>query len=336
MPLRTRARAARIIALLGCGWLASTVMLRAAPFFPPARNFAPQGVVARPPEDQPAGAITASQNIAPSIPELPLPHQWQGEAPLPGNSVGPWLEEMQSGEPYPLPPGAQPYPGEIVPLENPAQPVDNLPVIMVPTSPFLPMATDMPAHGSFPIISETWMQRPISAGMFTGILWGDVAIGDNVHLDSGLITGGRFGWDWNDHLAWEGRLAFATVDVSYPGTDLPGRDADAILFDVQLQLSPFSTPRFKPFFSLGAGLGFFDLMDHRQVVITETVFTLPFGLGIKYRYDDWVVFRLDVTDNVALGERASGLRNMHNISVVGGLEIRFGGYRRDYWPWNLR
>ncbi len=329
MPMPSGANAARVLTLLAGGFFASTVLLRAAPFLPADRHPAPPNHVkpAAPASTSPAILADAAQPQ--EIPPWLLPN--------PSNEVP--LQPMDPLLPYPgesAPGGPAEMPLEMVQPIDPALPIDHLPVIMVPSSPFLPVATAPEPQGFFPVVSEPWMQRPITAGMFTGIFWGDMAIGENVMLESGLMAGGRFGWDWNDRWAWEGRLAFATLDVSYPGTELRGRDADVILFDVQLQLSPWSTPRMKPYFALGAGMAYYELLDHNHWVVSETVFTLPFGLGIKYRYDDWMVLRLDLTNNLSFGERASGLRNMHNISLVGGLEIRFGGYRRDYWPWELR
>ena len=42
--------------------------------------------------------------------------------------------------------------------------------------------------------------------------------------------------------------------------------------------------------------------------------------------------RFDVIDNLAF---ASGpLDTMNNISLTFSVEVRFGGVRRSYWPWN--
>ncbi|GEM_PF-1382025 len=259
------------------------------------------------------------------------------------STVNPGTHTPAAAQPELLPPGTfQEFTplGEsiapVVPLGNPADPVDNLPTIMVPQSPFLPLATQPEPVHWLPVLSEPWSQRPLTAGMFTGVFWSDVAMDRHVKLDGGLIYGGRFGWDFDDLWGWEGRLGFASVTVDYPGTDIESTTGDAIFWDLQLHMSLFTRPRFKTYFALGAGMGYFDVLDHRYLPMTESVVTVPFGLGVKYRHDDWLVFRVDVADTLTLGKRTSGMSDIHSLSLLGALEIRFGGYQRDYWPWNLR
>jgi hypothetical protein len=76
----------------------------------------------------------------------------------------------------------------------------------------------------------------------------------------------------------------------------------------------------------------FDFSDRLGTRWDDTVFGLPFGLGVKYRHSDRMAFRLEVADNVAFPGAA--METMHVLSVTGGAEIRFGGSRRAYWPWN--
>ena len=276
--------------------------------------------------DGPPVIVDANVSLAAAL--EPAPDAINAPGTLPPQMLPPGtFEEL-------VPPG-QPAP-PVVPLNDPAQVIGDLPAIMVPNSPFLPLATQPEPVNWLPVLSEPWSQRPLAAGMFTGILWGDVSMGENVTLDSGLIFGGRFGWDFDERWAWEGRVGFASLNVEYPGTVRPSTVADAILWDLQLQVAIFTRPRLKTYFAFGAGMGFFDLVDPYEVAITETVITVPIGLGLKYRYDDWIALRLDFADNLSLGNHSSGLSNVHNLSLVGGLEIRFGGYQRDYWPWNLR
>ena len=60
---------------------------------------------------------------------------------------------------------------------------------------------------------------------------------------------------------------------------------------------------------------------------------MPFGFGLKVRcIRDWLALRLEMLDNVAFG--SAGLDTMHNITLTGGVEVRFGGPRKSYWPWN--
>jgi hypothetical protein len=58
---------------------------------------------------------------------------------------------------------------------------------------------------------------------------------------------------------------------------------------------------------------------------------MPFGVGLKYHWTDWMALRFEVADNVAFGSQ--GIGTLHHISIIGAAELRFGGSRRSYWPW---
>jgi hypothetical protein len=83
---------------------------------------------------------------------------------------------------------------------------------------------------------------------------------------------------------------------------------------------------------VGLGISQFDSFGPSPASYNATLFEIPFGLGMKYRLNEWVVFRVDFIDNFAVGEGT--LDNMNNLSFDAGIEYHFGGRRRDYWPWN--
>ena len=88
---------------------------------------------------------------------------------------------------------------------------------------------------------------------------------------------------------------------------------------------PGATALVRPYVSLGIGLaniGFFDNQDHHY---NQTLFGLPIGIGMKYYWTPWFIFRGDLVDNLAFG---GGIDPLTNISLTGGIEIRFGGVRR--------
>ncbi len=59
---------------------------------------------------------------------------------------------------------------------------------------------------------------------------------------------------------------------------------------------------------------------------------MPLAVGVKYHGSNALALRLEVADNMAFG--AHGIDTLHQLSVVGGVELRFGGSRKAYWPWN--
>jgi hypothetical protein len=63
------------------------------------------------------------------------------------------------------------------------------------------------------------------------------------------------------------------------------------------------------------------------------LFSVPFGIGFKYRIDQRLAIRFDLQDNYAFAG-GNDVDAMNNISIVGGMELRFGGRRKNYWPWD--
>lgn len=186
-----------------------------------------------------------------------------------------------------------------------------------------------------PVLSEPWQQRPLGGGVFLGALRGDEALEGQIDLRSGLLYGVRLTGDWRRNWAWECRLATATLDA----VDLTAsparrdRDADVVLGDVSLVYAPVWTNRLRPFVSAGIGFAFFEFADPRGRVVHETTLGLPLGAGIKYRWDDWLLAYLEFRDQIALGD-SNALQTTHNLAIVVGAELRFGGSRRSYYPWN--
>jgi len=206
-----------------------------------------------------------------------------------------------------------------------------------------------------PLTQESWDYRPLSIGGFVGFAQGGTLIDDWIRQDQGVLAGVRLGWDFAYYWGCETRLAFAGIAVAdsaraiaaqQAADDAAGiapndpyrrrfdgrRDNDLTFWDFSLLYYPWGDSRCRPYFFAGMGFVSFDFTDRLSTTWQDTVFGLPFGFGVKYRQNDCVAFRLEVADNVVFP--GAGLDTMHVISVTGGAEIRFGGSRRAYWPWN--
>jgi hypothetical protein len=83
----------------------------------------------------------------------------------------------------------------------------------------------------------------------------------------------------------------------------------------------------------GLGSARFHFTDRLSRSYDKAVFAIPLAAGVKYRCNDWLALRFECTDNIAFGG-GSGFDTVHNISATGGMEVRFGGSRKAYWPWN--
>lgn len=201
---------------------------------------------------------------------------------------------------------------------------------------------------------ESWLRRPLNATWFLGGVVGSPMIDDWVRGDGGVFGGVRLGWDFDHYWGAEFRLAFGSVqlidsqraiDAQHWHDTLAGfspndpyyhrfdgtRNADLFLYDINLLYYPRGDDPIRPYLTIGIGGAQFSLIDRLGQSYEATLLTMPFGIGLKYHWTDWLALRFEVCDNVSFG--AAGLSTMHNVSVVGAAEIRLGGSRRSYWPW---
>ncbi len=215
-----------------------------------------------------------------------------------------------------------------------------------------PEAHDPDAGQALP--GADWLDRPFNAGWFVGMLQGSSLVDDWVAGKQGFIGGFRLGWDFRRHWGCEMRLAFGGValcdsqrakDAQRAADDALGlpenhpfrrrfdrrRDANTCLWDVDLLYYPWGDTAWRPYLMAGLGTARIEFSDRLSVPYEETVFGLPLALGVKYRYNDWIALRLELADNIAFGQ---SFNTVHHLSLTGGMDVRFGGRRVAYWPWN--
>ncbi len=185
-----------------------------------------------------------------------------------------------------------------------------------------------------PLIGASWLNRPYYSGFFIGALHGDTLIPGEINQSIGFFGGFRLGWDYDTYWALETRLGFSELGLDFidePSVD--GLAADIVVWDASLVYYPWGDSRWRPYFTAGIGLVDYDFLDELGLRHSDAVVGVPWGVGLKYRHSDWIALRFDFLDNVAFGGRA-GFETMNNLSLTGGLEFRFGGTRKSYFPWN--
>lgn len=184
----------------------------------------------------------------------------------------------------------------------------------------------------FPLEGTSWLNRPCSAGWGAGVLWADDPLDSRVDLDPGFYGTYRLGWDYDYYWGLEFRLAQATPSVQVKSVDHTDGTADVTLGDVSVLWYPTGDSRLRPYVLLGLGFQHFNFRDDNDRVVNSSCFSMPIGLGAKYMCTPWCALRFELVENWAAG--SSQLDMMHNFTLSGGVEIRFGGYRPSYWPWN--
>ncbi len=203
-----------------------------------------------------------------------------------------------------------------------------------------------------PELWRSWLEKPISAGMGVGFLHGTALIDDWVQEKAGILGAARLGWDFAPNLGLETRLSFGSMELSdsyaavvarWASDDAAGlsetdplrrrfTDRNATTFQWDLSLLYYATDYHPARFYLlwGAGLTRMDFSDRFGESYEGTYFTMPVGFGIKFRRATDPVFRLEFTDNIVFPNR---FNVTHHLALTAGLEFRWGGPRRRYWPW---
>jgi hypothetical protein len=166
----------------------------------------------------------------------------------------------------------------------------------------------------------------------------------------------QLGWDGGHYWGFETRLAWAEVDIidsdraiaaQHAKDDAAGlapndpfrhrfdsRRHDHLFFwDAHTLVYPWGDAAWRPYLMAGLGTTQTSFMDRTDVRYRDILFTVPFGAGIKYRANDFFAVRMECADYIAFGGGQS-LELTHNVMITGGVELRFGGPRRAYWPWN--
>lgn len=176
-----------------------------------------------------------------------------------------------------------------------------------------------------PLQGTSWGNRPYSIGVFTGAFLAN-ELNQNIQQGNGLINGFRVGWDFDHYWGTEFRMAFGDTRV-----DGSSEKVDVRLADIGVVYYPWGDARWRPYTSVGLGVGNFAFQDGTQSV-DDFALQIPLSIGVKYAFKPWWNLRLDATDYLSMP--SSDLDFMNNVQLTGALEYRFGGRRRSYFPYN--
>lgn len=187
---------------------------------------------------------------------------------------------------------------------------------------------------------QSWLYRPMSFGVFLGMLSGGTLIDNWVSQDVDMIGGLRLGWDMDDYWGLEARYGISSMKLhddppavqAYP-TATAARHSDHILLDASMLYYPWGDTRCRPYVLFGVGFGEVSFVDRGGVAYRSAAFSIPVGLGVKYQQTDRLAWRLECSDTVIFCG-GSGVNTLNDFALTAGLEYRFGGNRRSYWPWN--
>lgn len=183
-----------------------------------------------------------------------------------------------------------------------------------------------------PLRGTSWRNRPWSFTLATGGLFmaGDIAPG--VDADNDLITLAHLGWDFDHYWGVEWRLGWSTPHFANTVDGAARTGNDLLMYDASVLYYPWGDSRWRPYGRLGVGITDIEYANSAGIAVDESMFTLPFAVGVKYQSQRWLAMRAELADNLAFGGQQTGTLN--NFTLTFGLEWRFGGQLSPEWRRN--
>ncbi|QEG34772.1 hypothetical protein [Bythopirellula goksoeyrii] len=187
------------------------------------------------------------------------------------------------------------------------------------------------AHKGVPLEGTSWLNRPYHADWFVGSLLGDELIPGRVDQHNGTIGGVRIGTDFDYYWGAEWRFGWSHPNIGLADQLEPAASSSYFITDVDLKYYPWGDTVVRPYWLLGLGMTNIGFRDHEGVTRDVTLATMPIGTGVTFHQWPWLVWRLEVLDNISFG--ADGVQTVNNFSLTAGMEYRFGAKPQSYWPW---
>ena len=203
-----------------------------------------------------------------------------------------------------------------------------------------------PGSGAMQTIPyEGWNYRPGGVSWFVGMVQGGPLMPGWMGMDRGYYGGARVSWDVGCYWSGEFRLSSASIAVFDTPRAIAAaeeengdsydkrRGVDVYMWDLDVLYYPWGDTPFRPYFTVGFGAASLDVTDRLAHRYQDTLFSLPVGIGFKHRFTSRLALRFELADNIFVGG-ASGFSTVHNVSLTGGIELRFGAPQKSYWPYN--
>jgi hypothetical protein len=182
-----------------------------------------------------------------------------------------------------------------------------------------------------PLEGTSWLNRPFHVDWFLGPLLGDDLISNRVSQDNVLFGGLRFGFDFDYFWGTEWRFAWADPRASFATPSEAPNDVRFVVSDIDVLYYPWGDSKVRPYLLWGLGVTQLGFVDDTGFSRHATLVTMPFGAGVQYHQWPWLVWRLEILDNLAFG--ADQISTMNNVSLSVGMEWRLGARPASYWPW---
>ncbi|HEX7377628.1 MAG TPA: outer membrane beta-barrel protein [Pirellulales bacterium] len=271
--------------------------------------------------------------IAPFAEDVP-PAGNSGVERLPGfEDVQQTPRQYFAPPPPPMPPGPPPV---IVAAPPPPAPASGtraflsrwLPEGIVPWNPTPDWKKDRGI--GIPLKSFGWRTQPFATSGFAGATNGGPLIRGHVLQRPSFYTGVNFAWDYDHYWGFEKRLGFGALDL----TNAQHQALEtgwSVTGEYRLMWYPLGDSRWRPFVTAGIGWSNFYYEDDYHHHHLATLFSFPYGGGVKYLLNERLALRVDMIDELTFA--GGPINTFHYVALVAGLEVRLGHKLLDWHKW---
>ncbi|MDR0337426.1 MAG: outer membrane beta-barrel protein [Planctomycetaceae bacterium] len=205
-----------------------------------------------------------------------------------------------------------------------------------------------------PLLNRSWLDHPYYFGGFCGWISGSQLVSGLIDQKNGGSGGLIFGYNLNEYWGLESRLHFASIDIMEtaagrlafqnwyaavnpddPVPTLTTRNNRLSTLDIAVHYYPLGNAKWRPFFKYGLGFSRESFVDTFGAKRNENTVTMPFGVGLRYWWNENLAIQADLLDNVIF---SSGItKTQNNIAFCVGLTYSFGNSKKKrptaYWPY---
>lgn len=185
-----------------------------------------------------------------------------------------------------------------------------------------------------PLRGTSWRNRPVSVSLDGGALFMTNGPASNVRANNDLFGAIGLGWDVDHYWGAQLRVGWSTPELlNTLHTDMPISD-NLLITDLSLLYYPWGDSRMRPYYRFGVGITDIEYVNDNALTISQTMYTLPLAIGVKYLIHPKLAWRLELADNISFGQNETDA--MSNFTLTTGLEWRLGGPPSNYWAWEPR
>lgn len=182
-----------------------------------------------------------------------------------------------------------------------------------------------------PLRGTSWLNRPYEITFESGAFVMTSSLDDNVRAANDYFAALQLGWDFDHYWGTQVRVGWTTPELVNTTLNEGSSSDNLLITDISALYYPWGDSKLRPYYRFGFGLTQLEYSNDSGNRVDQTMFTIPFGVGLKYQTRRWAALRLEIMDNLAIAQNETSTLN--NLTITGGFEWRFGGRPSSYWAW---